>query len=59
MPRKANAVKTLTREKQVKRELVEARAYELFLDRSKNGEHGDQLSDWLAAEEELSSGSPV
>lgn len=35
----------------VTRELIEARAYEIFL--ARNGGDGDALSDWLQAEREL------
>ncbi len=34
-------------------ERIHARAYEIFEARSRNGRDGDQLSDWLQAEQEL------
>jgi hypothetical protein len=37
---------------------VRARAYELYVERSRNGESGDELSDWVRAERELNGANP-
>ena len=34
-------------------ELIASRAYEIFLDRQREGVPGDELSDWYAAVEQL------
>lgn len=41
----------------VSHEQIERRAYELYL--ARGGRAGDALGDWLAAERELLSGTPV
>lgn len=57
---KTTATKTVTATKAVpKPELkqflveIEKRAYELYLERQKNGITGDEMSDWLKAEKEV------
>ncbi len=48
-----------TRKKAEKPELhkflneIEKRAYEIYLERKKNGISGDEMSDWLKAENEI------
>ena len=32
---------------------VKAKAFELFLDRERNGRAGDEISDWVQAEKEI------
>jgi hypothetical protein len=39
---------------QVAAEAIRARAYEISVARRQNGDEGDELSDWLQAEQELS-----
>jgi len=43
--------------REISREQIEQRAYELYL--ARGGRPGDALGDWLAAERELLSGTPV
>ena len=43
--------------REISREQIEQRAYELYL--ARGGRPGDALGDWLAAERELRLGTPV
>jgi hypothetical protein len=51
----ATTKKTTSRKKKITAEDIRNRAEQIYLERINKGKHGDELSDWLAAEQELSS----
>jgi hypothetical protein len=53
---KATATKRpLTQKGKITADTIRLRAEEIYRDRINNGNHGDELSDWLQAERELKS----
>lgn len=57
MPRKKNTTSTSSQPPKLEDFLAEIqkRAYDIYLERTKNGLPGDEMSDWLQAEKEIKS----
>ncbi|MBN1950462.1 MAG: hypothetical protein JW801_04620 [Bacteroidales bacterium] len=51
---KSKPTPTATKKRKISAEDIRLRAVEIYKERLKNGHSGDELSDWLSAEKELS-----
>jgi uncharacterized protein YcbX len=51
---RATATATKPKRKKISAEDIRQRAVEIYQDRMQKGQHGDELSDWLTAEKQLS-----